>query len=815
MTFSNTGLAGRPEPSQAPHRGGETSTAEQGARWITVGALFVGALNYGYALVLTRLLDVRAFSVFAAGQRLSLCVTSVAVVAIPWMLAQALARAGSDADQVRAVRFAALLGALTGVAAAGVVAGIAREFADTPTTSVLAAGTLLMFVTTTTLGWLQGRERLRTLACLNVTQAAVKLAAGVLLVAVLGLSDTGALAALGICVVPFLFWWPYRTSTRPVGRGAAHAHRNLGRTATGIAAVQALVALVATVDVVLATVLPMPPSDAASYQASVMVGRVPLFLAGAISTAFFPALSRRGASATLTASAVRMYLTLAVAASAVCATIPPAVLGILFPSAYGRMSVLLAFAAVSGCAVGALNLAATLFQAIDDFRCLRAQLLGFGVYLAALLVGWRVGGVVGYAAGTALGTVVAAALLVGRLVRRQGTEILTRPVLTESLLVIGVLVVLRPLPVAWLAAALIIAARTAVRFLRDRGGHGRRTPAPSGQPPDPPTPSARAPSAAQPPGDRTPTGPPRDDGPPKCRDPSRILREAVWAGTPLPTDDDTLRRALALARRNQVEGRLARAYPHALADTAAQAEQATRLFRRNLAESTDRLRAAGIPMVLIKADLTGDYTYNNFDLVVPPGQWQAGRHALAPWTARSTSYWLERSTKVLLWPAHGPAVHLHTAVCWFGIPVVPTGHLLDRATPADDLGCLLPDEADALRIWLAHALFQNLTFNLAELLALRPLLKPDVIDEALRESAAEGWGSGCRSALAVATAAIARLDRGDQVRLPVPLPVPLSFRVAAEHAYHLARGGPWLTAAREVALRVPLVLTKKLRGGST
>ncbi|MGC0333600.1 O-antigen/teichoic acid export membrane protein [Streptomyces sp. SAI-170] len=791
MTVSDTGLdhtapsLPRRPPPPAPHHG----TAERGARWITTGAVAVGVLNYGYALVLTRLLDVRAFSVFAAGQRVVLAAASVALVALPWVLAQALARAGSQAERAGAIRFTAALGLVSGLVAAGVVAVIAGQFAGPATTLMLALATLLMYVTTTTLGWLQGTERLRTLACITVSEAALKFAAGVLLVAVVGLSDTGAVAALGICVLPLVVCWPYGAhAARTVRRPRTRVHRDLGRRVRGIAAVQAMVALVASADVVLVALLPVADADAASYQASAMLGRVPLFLASAISTAFFPALSRRGDTTSLTASAVRMYLVIALPVSAVCATVPSAVIGVLFPADYGRMSALLAFAAVSGCAVGALNLAATFSQAVDDFRCVRTQAVGLVLCVAAPLLGWQAGGIIGLAAGSVCGTVPAAALLVGRQMRRRGIGFLARPALLEPLLITGVLIAVRPVPLIWLAVATLAGVRTAARFLRHRG--------------TPPADPAAGPATAAAP------RPPAPDG-----DATRVLRDALWTGTPPPATDDTLRRALTLARRNQVEGHLARAYPEQLADTLAEAEEATRDFRDNLAEATDRLRAHGVPAVLIKGDPAGVYTYDNFDLVVPAAHWQDAQQALSGWAVHRETYWLERSTKILLRPPRGPAAHLHSAVSWFGVPVIPADRLFAQAAPDPSCGCLLPQEAAALRIWLAHALFQNLTLNLSELLALRPLLRPDVIARARRHAAREGWQSGFLATLGVATAAVERLDNGDAVPLPVPLPVPVSLRAGAEHARHLAGRGAGRTAAREAALRLPLVVTKTMRGG--
>ncbi|MDT9692806.1 hypothetical protein Q5762_31715 [Streptomyces sp. P9(2023)] len=299
------------------------------------------------------------------------------------------------------------------------------------------------------------------------------------------------------------------------------------------------------------------------------------------------------------------------------------------------------------------------------------------------------------------------------------------------------------------------------------------------------------------------------------QDPERALRllvDAVWRGDPPPASDEDLAAALDVARGNQVEGRLARAYSRQLATTLDAVSDATRLFRRNLVESTDRLGAADIPTVLIKADLSGDLVHRNFDLVVPTDRWKAAQEALHGWYVKRSTHWLERSTSVLLEPPDGPPAQLHTSVARCGVPVMATARLFAHAVPDHDgRAWLVPCPADRLRIWLAHGLFRNQSLDLSELLALRDLLAPEVVAEARTQTAREGWSAGGDRVLDLATEAMAALDRGEYVRLPLPLPVTTSLRTGVEHAGHLLTHGRASTAAREVALRVPLVVTEHLR----
>jgi hypothetical protein len=293
-----------------------------------------------------------------------------------------------------------------------------------------------------------------------------------------------------------------------------------------------------------------------------------------------------------------------------------------------------------------------------------------------------------------------------------------------------------------------------------------------------------------------------------------LLVAVAWTGGPAPAADDAiLAAAVTLARRNQVEGRLAGAYPDRLAGELARVREATGAFERNLVAATRLLRAAGVTPVLIKADPAEAYVYTNFDLVVGDDGWPAALAALAPWGVRTSAYWLERD-KLLVHPADGPAAHLHRSVAWFGIPVVPTDRLRERVRPAAGGGWRVPDAVAALRITCAHAVFQNLAFDLSELRGLRgPLADGDLVAAARAEAAAEGWRHGFEAAVATATTAIRRLDQGRPVPLPVPLGGLAGLAAGAEHAAHLAARGRLLLAGRELALRGPLAMAKRRRLG--
>jgi O-antigen/teichoic acid export membrane protein len=246
----------------------------------------------------------------------------------------------------------------------------------------------------------------------------------------------------------------------------ALANRDLWRRAAGIAGVQGLVTLLGTMDVVLVAVLPASRDSVASYQASAALSRAPLFVASAVGAAFFPALSRRSAGGALTAGAVRMYALVALPFAAALATMPTRILGAAFPPEYSSMAVLLRFTAIAGLATGGVNLVTTFFQATDDYDCLWWQVVGLAGYAAAMLTGWKAGGITGLAIGSAVGATFTLALLSYRLVRRQGGNALAGVPLVEPVALAVLLILLRPYPLPWLAAATLAGLRTATRFLR-------------------------------------------------------------------------------------------------------------------------------------------------------------------------------------------------------------------------------------------------------------------------------------------------------------------------------------------------------------
>jgi hypothetical protein len=311
-----------------------------------------------------------------------------------------------------------------------------------------------------------------------------------------------------------------------------------------------------------------------------------------------------------------------------------------------------------------------------------------------------------------------------------------------------------------------------------------------------------------------------------------VLLEAVWHGkaSRLVEDTHVLVAALEMARRNLVEAALVGTYAdHFPFVQQERLQRAARTLWRNLREVGSLLSSAGVPAVLIKSgiDLRPQSLqrrvqtspnvglraseYGDFDLVVGHDYWSSAVRALDRW-GKTRTHRIEPG-KLMVSPADGPAAHLHRAAGWFGVPVLPTQQLRARARPAHDLGgLLLPAPPDELRIWLAHAAFQELAFDLSELVYLRPLASAAVLAEAQVEAEREGWPRAFRAASQRAAAAMQELDAGRVITLPVLLSPAATLVGGAEHGINLLRSRHLSAGCRGLLVN-PLLVAAKRRPG--
>jgi glycosyltransferase involved in cell wall biosynthesis/O-antigen/teichoic acid export membrane protein len=472
----------RPPETPLPPRADTQTRLVRGAGWMTLAAALVGALNYGYSTSLTWLLPAHAYSVFVSGQVVLTVCGTIAGACLPWLIAQGIAESPGDATGRRAsISFAALLGCLQGVVAAVVVVIVAGQFSSRPTQSLLCVSAFLVFFSAISVGYLQGLKRFSLLAAFLVGEVSVKVAFGLLFV-VGGMGAPGALAGFGLSSLAVIsagalvMRRDLRWSADLLGR------RDLWRRAGWLLSIQTGVVVFVNLDVLLAGVLVDPGVELARYQLATILGRIPVPLTVALATAVFPELSASQAHSrpALRASAT-FFLRTTVPVALTIATMPQAVIDLVFPSSYAGISALLPTTTTTGVLLSAAYLTAIVYLAGRRFRMVASLLAtGLAIHAAAIVAGLTLAGTRGLALGTAAGGGGMLALLLfggRRRLLHVGVPLGTAAVvaLTGTMLLL-----LRQFPVAWVGGAGVVLLISAWRIIRPRGA-GPEDQRPSGE----------------------------------------------------------------------------------------------------------------------------------------------------------------------------------------------------------------------------------------------------------------------------------------------------------------------------------------------
>jgi len=465
--------------TSSPPRADTHTRLVRGASWMTLAAVLVGALNYGYSTSLTWLLPAHAYSVFVSGQVMLTVCGTIAGAWLPWLIAQGIAESPGNAIGRRAsISFAALLGCLQGLVAGVVVFVVAGQFSSRPTQLLLSVSAGLIFVSAISVGYLQGLERFSLLASFLVGEVTVKATFGLLFV-LGGVGALGALAGFGLSSLVVISGGALVMRRDLRWCGALLRRRDLWRRAGWLLCIQTIIVVFVNLDVLLAGVLVEPGVDLARYQVSTILGRIPLPLTLALATAVFPELSASQARSrpALRASA-RFFLRTTVPVALVIATLPQAVIDLLFPSSYGGISALLPITATTGVLLSAAYLTAIVYLAGRRFRrAARLLAIGLALHATAIVAGLTLGGIRGLALGAAVGGACMLALLLFK--GRRSLSQVGRPLDTTAVAAATatVLLLLRQFPIAWCVGAGLVLLVSASRVIRP-GGAGEGTPPP-------------------------------------------------------------------------------------------------------------------------------------------------------------------------------------------------------------------------------------------------------------------------------------------------------------------------------------------------
>jgi glycosyltransferase involved in cell wall biosynthesis/O-antigen/teichoic acid export membrane protein len=415
--------------------------------------------NYAYTLAVLWLLPASQYAVFGSVAALLLLCGTISSASTPWVVAREVARSDEGSERrVRAVTFGLVSVSVQGIAAGIATGAVAAHYASGPTVAVVLGASVAIFIEAAGIGYLQGLERFSLIAVLRVLEVVAKIVAGVALIE-LHAGALGAIAGflLGAAVVTVITLVRMRPDLRWV-RGALR-DRRLWVSSRGLLGVQAGVAVLAGMDIVIGSLALTDRDALATYQAAQILGRIPVFVGTALSLVLFARLAKAGErGAATTPSGLALFIGVSAPVAAAVGTLPVAISGLLFPAGYGDVSRILPLVAVGGLAMGFVNLLSTVFQALQSFApaiivIWAGVVLGLPVDYFAL----RADGIVGLAwavVGVGLTVSLVLAVVWSRIWGVSGRRPLIRLALTAVL--VAPLVGLRPHPVAWLAYLLVV-----------------------------------------------------------------------------------------------------------------------------------------------------------------------------------------------------------------------------------------------------------------------------------------------------------------------------------------------------------------------
>ena len=372
------------------------------AALLSVVTVFVSLGNYVFSLAILRLLPADQYTAFAAAQSLLLVIGSGVMAAIPWAMARYLALSGATVKARReAMHFGFGAASVQAVAASVITVAIVLPTGGGAPALVAGVSAVITSLVIVPVGFLQGIQRLATFAYLRILELGVRVATAITLVVLVHKSSALALAGFpagGAVMLAAGIW--FCRSGLPPRRGDRVLERHLVRQSAGLGAIQVLLSMIGALDTVAAAVAGLGVTQAASYQASALLGRVPLFFSSALSTAAYTHLAAQDDEVAVRremSSVVSMYLLVAVPYATFCWAVPDSLLRLLIPARFALAPTLLKFAVTSGLAIGWVDIVSTAHQARGRFRqatlilsvgaiAQPAALIGFGRWQGHLVV---------------------------------------------------------------------------------------------------------------------------------------------------------------------------------------------------------------------------------------------------------------------------------------------------------------------------------------------------------------------------------------------------------------------------------------------
>jgi O-antigen/teichoic acid export membrane protein len=449
------------DTARPSHLADDGASLQRNSLLLLASTMAVGIANYGFSLVLVWILATRSFAVVASVNSLLVIVGTAGSAALPWLVARRVATYPSGSQERReAVAFAFAGSIVLGTVTVAIVVAIASTYAPPGVLLALGVTTIALFLGAPGVGYLQGSGRFGRLALILVVEAVLKVGLGAALAAA-GLGPTGAItgAAVGAVVLAAAGLNALRGE---MALPRLRVARELWRQVGGVGGIQVAVSVLATLDVVVGSVVDGSSRSFGRYQAMLVFARIPLFISIALSFVAYPRLTAAGIEERnrLIKQMTTLYLVACVITVGAVASMPSRLLGLVLPEAYASSYALLLPLALAGFGAGMVNMVTTFLQAEGVFRS-TLRILSGGLILA-VIAEWRMASPVAHLAWAAAGTNLAvAAVLVVMAARHFQHARLLRRSTASAVAVAGVgalLLAARPQFGVWLLLVLIFGA---------------------------------------------------------------------------------------------------------------------------------------------------------------------------------------------------------------------------------------------------------------------------------------------------------------------------------------------------------------------
>jgi len=333
-----------------------------------VGTLAVGISNYGYSLALVWLMPRTSFSIVSSSSAILVVVGSFGGTALPYVIARQIARISrGDAARRSVISRGLVVAAALGILAAIIVVALAASFAPPMVLALLAVITMSIFIASIGTGYLFGEGRFIYMGAASIAEAVVKVGVGIGLVTV-GLGATGAL--IGAAAGSLVWLTACMVAVRhELERPRLAGVREWLARGAGIAGIQILFAMLASSDVIVASIATQHSAKLAGYQVMLVFARTPVFVAAAVGAAAYPILSATNQShSALIVRSARTFVSLAMLCALVVATAPERLAAFVLPHGYLNDRYLLVPLVITGAGAGLISVLTTYVQARGSYK---------------------------------------------------------------------------------------------------------------------------------------------------------------------------------------------------------------------------------------------------------------------------------------------------------------------------------------------------------------------------------------------------------------------------------------------------------------